>query len=65
MDIFFGSMEVTKVREDPQYTLDSAINSLGGALSLCLGVSLVMIFEVVELALRLIYAICANFFRKL
>lgn len=47
-------MDVTTTTESEQYDTKGLVNSLGGALSLCLGISLIMIFELIELAIRMI-----------
>ena len=55
-------MDVTVVQEMPLITLASAINNLGGALSLFLGISFIMLFEWVELVIKLIYSAVCQFF---
>ena len=55
VDIFFGTMVVTEIEEQPENTSTGILNSLGGALSLWLGISMIMVFEIVELTLRLVY----------
>ena len=43
------------MKESPQFaTIWDLLNSLGGALSLFLGVSLISIFEIFEIGIRLI-----------
>ena len=60
VDIFFGSMETTNIMEHPKYTATSFMNSLGGTLSLWLGISLIMVFEAVELAIRLLLCLISS-----
>ena len=55
--IYFGTVEVSKVVEGPQHTPSTLINDLGGALSLFLGASLISIFEIWEVILRIIIAV--------
>ena len=55
INIFFESLDVEEVKESPQFaTIWDLLNSLGGALSLFLGVSLISIFEIFEIGIRLI-----------
>ena len=61
MKIFFGSRSVERVLELPQYTIGSFLASLGGATSLYLGASFVVLFELFEILLRLgLYCIGYN-----
>ena len=60
MSIYFGSLDVTSIVESPEFENGALLNSLGGALSLFLGVSLVMIFEVVEVNVRLGYSLICS-----
>ena len=51
--IFFGSRSVERVQEDAKYTTFSLMSSLGGATSLYLGISFVVLFEFFEVIVRL------------
>ena len=53
---------MTTTNEAKEYDLPGLVRGLGGALSLCLGVSLIMMFELVELAVRLISTSLQNCF---
>ena len=55
-------MEVTNTSEKRQYDATALVNGLGGALSLYLGVSLIMIFELMELFIRIIAVKVNNMF---
>ena len=57
MNIYFGTMDISTVEELPEYLFYDFINSLGGALSLLLGVSIIMLFEWVEFFLRFMYSL--------
>ena len=52
LKVYFGSLEVMNIIESPEYNFDSLLTNLGGALSLCLGVSFIMVFEIIELIIR-------------
>ena len=60
MSIYFGSLDVTSIVESPEFEQGALLNSLGGALSLFLGVSIIMIFEVVEVNVRLVYSMICS-----
>ena len=60
MSIYFGSLDVTSTVESPEFERGALLNSLGGALSLFLGVSIIMIFEVVEVNVRLVYSMICS-----
>ena len=53
VNVYFGSSEVTKIEEEVKMDLNSLLSSLGGALSLAPGISLVVVLEFVELGLRI------------
>ena len=57
INIYFGSLDVTSIVESPKYDNAGLLNSLGGALSLFLGVSIIMLFEWLELIFRLLYSL--------
>ena len=60
MSIYFGSLDVTSTVESPEFEQGELLNSLGGALSLFLGSSLVSVFEYLEWVVRFIVAIFFN-----
>ena len=49
VDVYLKSIESRTVVESPTYEFNSMLYALGGAISLFLGISLSMIFEVLEL----------------
>ena len=53
VSIYYGSLDVDTVAENPEYTFLTFLSSLGGAVSLYLGVSFIQVFEVVELVVKL------------
>ena len=53
VSIYYGSLDVDTVEENPEYTFLTFLSSLGGAVSLYLGVSFIQVFEVVELVVKL------------
>ena len=58
VNIFFESLDIEDVQETPKYpTIWDFLNALGGALSLFLGASLISIFEILEIVLRLLFAL--------
>ena len=55
INIFFETLDVEEVKETPEYpTIFDFLNTLGGALSLFLGASLISILEVLEVIIRVI-----------
>ena len=57
--VFYRDMNVRKVEEIKEYpSVFNLLNSLGGALSLWLGISFIALFEIVELVARLIHSVC-------
>ena len=60
--VFYRDMNVRKVEEIKEYpSVFNLLNSLGGALSLWLGISFIALFEIVELVVRLIHSVCLRF----
>ena len=53
-DIYLKTLNVQEISEVPTYTPSGFISALGGALSLSLGISLIMIVELVELVFDLL-----------
>ena len=58
VNVFFESLDVDEVQEKRQYSsIFDFLNTLGGALSLFLGASLISILEIWEVILRIIIAV--------
>ena len=58
VNIFFESLDVEDVQENPKFpTIWDFLNTLGGALSLFLGASLISVMEIFEIMLRLLFAL--------
>ena len=55
LHVFYSTKTSTEIIEEPKYTRESLLVSLGGAVSLFLGISVVALFEFVELAARALY----------
>ena len=53
--IYFGSFDVTTIEEVPQYTFWGFMSTLGGALSLFLGLTFMQLLEVVQLIAKLLF----------
>ena len=60
VSIYYGSLDVHHVAETPEYTFLTFLSSLGGAVSLYLGISFIQVFEVVEFMIKL----CASCFSQ-
>ena len=60
VSIYYGSLDVDHVAETPEYTFLTFLSSLGGAVSLYLGISFIQVFEVVEFMIKL----CASCFSQ-
>ena len=58
--IYFGTFDVTTIREVPQFNFWGFLSTLGGALSLFLGLTFIQLLEVVEFILKLLF----NFVHK-
>ncbi len=65
VNIFLRTKSVQDIAEVEQFTFMSLLSSLGGALSLYLGITLVSIFEVLELLVRFLLALFNEFISKL
>ena len=55
VQIFYSSMTKTGIKESPKYNFGSFLVSLGGAISLYLGISFVSFFEIVEFVMRFLF----------
>ena len=54
MRIYYGSFEVTKIKETPQFTFGTILSEFGGTLSLWLGICMAGVLEFVELSLKIV-----------
>ncbi|XP_046612903.1 amiloride-sensitive sodium channel subunit gamma-2-like [Neodiprion virginianus] len=68
IDVFFENLRVQSIDQHPTYKLQSFVGSLGGALSLYLGITLFMLLEVFEVFVRLVFALfyrgCCFFYQR-
>ena len=64
ISIYYGSLDVDNVAENPEYTFLSFLSSLGGAVSLYLGISFIQVFEVVELIIKLFVSFFSHDMKK-
>ena len=48
VNIYYKTLEVTEVKQNPSLTWFQVLSDLGGALGLCLGASIVTAFEFIE-----------------
>ena len=65
--IFFQSLNIRNIKESVKYDLITSIYAIGGAVSLYLGISIAMIFEVFELAIDWLinlFLYCSGRWRK-
>ena len=60
ISIYYRTYDVMEFTERPEYSMDSFLSALGGALSLFLGVSLVQAFEVVEFLILFAWELIKN-----
>ena len=54
VSIFYSSLNERNIQEDIKYTTDTITYAVGGAISLYLGISLSMVFEVIEFFIDLL-----------
>ena len=54
LNVYFSSLTVEAISESPEYTFLSFLSSIGGDLSLYIGVTILSFFEVAELIIRLL-----------
>ena len=54
VSIYYGTLDVDDVAEVPEYTFLTFLSSLGGAVSLYLGISFIQVFEIVQLLIKLL-----------
>ena len=60
-NVYFKSMDSRVVTESETYDFMTLIYALGGALSLFLGISLAMVFEVVEFLVDIVINLAKHF----
>ena len=48
VNVYFSTLNINRVTESVTYSTNTMIYAFGGAMSLYLGISLVMVFEVIE-----------------
>ncbi|XP_023716562.1 amiloride-sensitive sodium channel subunit beta-like isoform X1 [Cryptotermes secundus] len=65
IDVYFENLRVKSVEQSPTYKVQTFVGSLGGALSLYLGITLLMLVEVMEALFRLIYGCCVHCCRRM
>ena len=61
VNVYFKTMDSRKITESATYDLNSMLYAIGGAISLFLGISLSMIFEVIELVINLALNLTCNY----
>ena len=54
VSIYYGTLDVDDVAEVPEYTFLTFLSSLGGAVSLYLGISFIQVFEIVQFLIKLL-----------
>ena len=54
VNVYFKTMDSRLIEESPTYDFTSKLYAIGGAISLFLGISLSMVFEVFELLIDLV-----------
>ena len=64
LSVFYETTSVTVVKELPKYTPDSILSSLGGALSLYLGISIISLFETWQLGFNLLASQGSTWFKS-
>ena len=57
LNVYFNSLNLRKVKEDIKYDLITMVYAFGGAISLYLGISLAMVFEVFEFLINTIVSL--------
>ncbi len=57
LSVYFRTLNTQALRETKRITASSLVSDLGGALSLMLGISIVMMLEFAQLAVRIVGAV--------
>lgn len=60
LSVYYENKAVQRSVETPKYTLDTTMSSLGGAISLFLGISIIACFEMFELIIRIVRKIVSS-----
>ena len=60
VNIFLGTKSTMQTTEQPKLDPQTMISSLGGAISVFLGISIISAFEFIELLIRLLIRLCAG-----
>ncbi|XP_043221876.1 degenerin unc-8-like isoform X1 [Amphibalanus amphitrite] len=63
LKVFYKTLDVQRILQTPKYSYISLVSSVGGAMSLYLGISLVMVAELFEYLILLAWAV-AKFYTK-
>jgi len=64
MDIFYQTLNIKSIYQSPKYPESSLVSSLGGALSLYLGIAIIMCVELLELVFDLIINVWCHLAKK-
>ena len=64
VSVYYGSLDVHHVQENPEYTFMGFLSGLGGAVSLYLGISFIQVFEVVEFMIKLFFYVFSKNVKK-
>ncbi|CAG0893502.1 unnamed protein product [Darwinula stevensoni] len=64
VEVFFRSLNLQVIQEQPKYDLNGLVSNLGGVFGIYLGMCVVMLIEVVEFIVVLIIDIIRHFFGK-
>ena len=59
LNIYHSTLDMSVVVESPATTVNGVLNNVGGALGLCLGMSLLVFVEIVEFLIRIVAALFA------
>ncbi len=58
MQVYYGSFNVMEITERPIYDgLASILSTFGGTISVFLGTSIISLFEILELVIRLVISV--------
>ncbi|CAG0888605.1 unnamed protein product [Darwinula stevensoni] len=64
VEIFFRSLNLQTIQEQPKYDLNGVVSNLGGVFGIYLGMCVVMLIEVLEFLAFLLYDIARHFLGK-
>lgn len=60
LHIYYEELEYTMISEQPALSLIDVISNVGGTLGLFIGISLLSIFEILEIAIKIISVLCKH-----